>query len=242
MSYFFKHILPWQVVLTVIYLIYMFMNNNIYQFLLAAIPAIFLIFKIYYDKSKYMFILCRKIYAWWKNPGMHWSCSYVYILDDQIDFRKISKKYIDKLRAEMYDVKEIEDYADKLSFLINDSRLNIYYEIGAQEIKVEYSSNISYKESIKVFKDDFLIYKQILENLTANTNENLYSLKLKFNKYNPFYSLYIKNYADIEINQFHLNYATKNLTIEISEKVMVIHSHNEKSITEALENYLIVSE
>ena len=242
MSNFFKHIIPWQVILAITYLIYIFFNNNWYNFLLGAIPAIFLIFKIYYDKSKYVFIYFRKIHAWLKNPGVHWCCSYSYKLDNNISFRNLSKKYIEELRKESYDIKDIYNTDFSLSFSINNRNLSICYDDNELEIKIEYGSNVSYRESIKLFEDDFLIYKRIFENLTANTNEYFYTIKLSFTEFNPFYSLYIKNYADIKVEKFNLNYIVDELRIEISDKVMVIHSSYEKSIIKALKNYLIVSE
>ena len=242
MSYFFKHILPWQVIITIIYLIYMFVYNDWYKFLMGAIPAVFLILKIYYDKSKYVFTYFRKKHAWLKNPGVHWFCSYVYKLDNDISFRDLSKKYIEELRKENYDIKDIYNTDYKLLFSINNRNLSIYYDDREQEIKIEYGSNVSYKESINLFEDDFLFYKRIFENLTANTNEYFYTVNLRFTKYNPFYSLYIKNYADIKIENFKLKYSVDKLKIEISDKVMFIHSDDEKSIIKALKNYLIVSE
>ena len=246
MSYFFKHILPWQVMITIIYLIYMFVYMFVYKdwykFLISVIPAVFLIFKIYYDKSKYVFTYFRKKYAWFKNPGVHWFCSYVYKLDNDISFLDLSKKYIEELRKESYDIKDIYNADYKLLFSIDNRRLSIYYDDAEQEIKIEYGSNVSYKESIKLFEDDFLLYKRIFENLTANTNEYSYTINLKFTEYNPFYSLYIKNYADIKVENFNLNYSVDKLRIEISDKVMFIHSDDEKSIIKAMKNYLIVSE
>lgn len=242
MSYFFKHILPWEVILAIIYLVYMIINNDWYNFLKGAIPAVFLIFKIYYDKSKYVFTYVRKIHAWFKNPGVHWCCSYTYKIDNNISFRDLSKKYIEKLRKESCDIKDIYNTNYSLSFSINNRNLLICYDDTEQEIKIEYGSNVSYKESIKLFEDDFLIYKRIFENLTANTNEYCYTINLRFTEFNPFYSLYIKNYADIKVEKFNLNYTVDELRIEISDKVMVIHSSDEKSIIKALKNYLIVSE
>ena len=97
MSYFFKHILPWQVVPTISYLIYLILYTDLYKFVMGAIPAIFLISKIYYDKSKYVFTYFRKIHAWLKNPGVHWLCSYVYKLDNDISFHDLSKSYVKEI-------------------------------------------------------------------------------------------------------------------------------------------------
>lgn len=241
MSYFFKHILPWQVIITVIYIFYMFINNDWYKTTMVAIPAVFLIFKIYYDKSKYVFVFVRKIFAWAKNPGVHWSCSYLYYLEKNINFNDISRKYVDELRNSGYHIKNINNSECRLSFTIDDSDINIYYESESM-IKIEFGSNISYRESIEIFENQFYTYKRPLENLTANTNEKIYTINLKFKKYNPFYSLYIKNYADIKVNIFVLRYNINNLDIEISDKEMVIRSDDEKSIQKALKNYLIVSE
>lgn len=242
MSYFFKHILPWQVIPTIPYLIYLIFYTDLYKFLMGGIPAIFLISKIYYDKSKYIFTYFRKKHAWLKNPGVHWLCSYVYKLDNDISFRDLSKKYIEELRKRNYDIKDISNADYKLLFSIDNRRLSIYYDDAEQEIKIEYGSNVSYRESIKLFEDDFLLYKRIFENLTANTNEDFYTINLRFTEYNPFYSLYIKNYADIKVENFNLNYSVDKLRIEISDKVMFIHSSDENSIIKALKNYLIVSE
>lgn len=242
MSYFFKHILPWQVILTGIYLIYMFNSNDWYKFLMAAIPAVFLILKIYYENSKYVFTYFRKINAWVKNPGVHWCCNYVYKVDNNISFRDLSRKYIEELRKRNYDIKDVYNTDYKLLFSIDNRRLSIYYNNNDDEVIIEYGSNISYRESVNLFKDDFLVYKRILENLTANTNEFFYTLSLRFTEYNPFYSLYIKNYADIKVENFNLKYKVEKLRIEISDKVMLIHSDDEKSIIKALENYLIISE
>ena len=236
-----KHIFPWQAVITFIYIIYLVCNfQDFYKFLLSIIPAVFLIFKIYYDKSKYIFTFWRKFITKIKNPEVFWKGSCRYNITNEITFSELSKKFVDKLREKNHTVANLNpDISNKLTLSIDNYFIKVIYDENYSEIYIEITSNISYNSSIKIFNDYFLEFKTILSDLTTNEND-IYNITLQFKKYNPFYSLYVKNYADMEISSFNLNYNVDDLNISVSDKIMNISSANRKSIEKASKNYLLL--
>ncbi|WP_414935445.1 hypothetical protein, partial [Enterococcus faecium] len=74
-------------------------------------------------------------------------------------------------------------------------------------------------------------------------SSELYSVTLKFIKFNPFYHFSIRKLDEENINDFNLNFEDSytNSSIKIKPRTLTITSKNKEDIEKSLDKYVILS-
>lgn len=226
----------------------------------AILVAIIAYSQFIYTHSKEFFILVNKMIAWFKGDTVSWSSSYKFSFhaEDSYRFQEDIEGFRNRLKDSFKDAKlsrvsinENSAYMN-MDYLGYTRTLEIHLDLKEQnisQIKFFYKCSLSYKDSkseIKRFSEVLdLISKnhKVISSDSANhpSQLELYSIKMSFSRFNPFYKLSVKNISNIKDVRFRLTFVEDDTTIKITNNSLSAISKNKNNLFNVLKDYVALS-
>ncbi len=210
------------------------------------------------NHSNTVYILWNKFKLKMQGDTVNWTSTNKFNIEKSCNFKELVQKYVanynnkkngtrmklspsnseHNLHVEIFDSKNNRD----LKFiLVNGADYN--------QVKILYTSSMAYKDSINEFSVflNFISEFQKIADYSADKDvflsSELYSVTLKFIKFNPFYHFSIRKLDEENINDFNLNFEDSytNSSIKIKPRTLTITSKNKEDIEKSLDKYVILS-
>lgn len=225
----------------------------------TIIAAILAYSQFLYSNSKNVFIFVNKILSNLKNDTVVWKGSYKFSLwSDNYFFCehvKSLKKRIEK-KFTKGKIKHLKINKTSATFKFFDkgySRdISLYVDkIGEDmyQIRFSYECSLSYRDS----KQEIERFSELLSEVSKgysvigsdeaedNSQLDLYSVKISFSKFNPFYRLTVKNISDVEDINFTLKFIDDETTVEIGNNTLSASAKKKEKLLSVLKNYVALS-
>ncbi len=209
------------------------------------------IFSLYQNNLNFYFYIV-KFKNWIKNYATKWQVNIRYDGDFDSDIIGKVQKFLDKKQKEHIPVKIFHKTLNSINFSIYDT-LNFYFDFQPQKTSpYEYGIVDISLSAFEIGSNDAKDrINTILVPLLTDFQEMLhptncsYVVNIDFNKFNPFYSIYISHLKANQINSFTINlklkeYAEKDIVIVQKDKI-VINASNLHSLKELSTDFICLS-
>lgn len=226
----------------------------------TVVAVLIAYFQILYSNSKVVFIWSNKVIAWFKHETVVWIGSYKFSFRVRQDysFDEDVKGFIRRIGILYPEAKieslKINSQSATFRFIHAGYPRNIslyldYHDDENYQIRIKYESSLSYCDSKKEIKrfDDFLneVSKghEIIGSDTAKDKAllELYSVKISFSKFNPFYRLTVKNISKVKNISFNLSFKDGGAFIETTKNTLKASSKDKNELLSVLKDYVALS-
>lgn len=222
--------------------IWFFPNNSvIWVNISKTIPIIISILTILYNNVAFFYKKVRRLVAYIGGDTVSWESSFKCLTKDSIQnvIYKIDA-FIDELGLTMEN-KTRSKY--KLSFKErgHTKYIDIYLtekQEGVQ-IRFAYQASVSYKDS----KNEFKFFDKKLTSFLSDIkyNQGKYSLKIIFNKYNPFYILSVRHIDKPKKIDFRLEFEDEGVKLVLYPRALEATSTDKEKIIKVFKEYITTS-
>ncbi|HDP1318803.1 MULTISPECIES: hypothetical protein [Enterococcus] len=226
----------------------------------TILAAVLAYIQFIYSNSKDFFIFVNKLLAWIKHETVVWTASYKFSFrsnseysfgDDVQGFKnRITTKFPE---AKVQHLKINDESASfKFNYAGYPREITIHVdhkEADLFQIRLTYECSLSYKDSKKeidrfsYFLSEISKNHEVIGTDTAEQKSQLevYSVKISFTKFNPFYRLTVKNVSDVKDIKFNLSFTEGESTIKTNKNTLNVSSRDKNELLSVLENYIALA-
>ncbi|HFD1744218.1 TPA: hypothetical protein QFP15_000806 [Enterococcus faecium] len=226
----------------------------------TILAAVLAYFQFIYSNSKDVFIFVNRLLARVKQETVVWKASYKFSfkLNSEYSFSEDIRGFIKRINKQFPDGKierlKINDQSATFKFMYEGypRELSVYADSSESDLvrlTLNYECSLSYKDSKKEidrfswFLSEVSKGHEIIGTDTAEHNSQLeiYSVKISFSKFNPFYRLTVKNVSDVKDIKFCLSFTEGKTTIKTNRNTLKVSSKDKDELLSVLKNYVALA-
>lgn len=211
-------------------------------------PTLFFSITYTYHSFDTLYSLFNILWVSFINPTVNWSLEYEY------DVENVSRNFFSEIQDELINnfkgtktlsindrimQIEIDDFL-KVDFFVTENQ-TILKGKYKNTITIKTNATVSYRYSINNIFEKYELVLGVLNNMKDRSQNSVYSLKIKFDKYNPFIAVIPKL---ININNqlnYKMNYQINETDFSVSNNTIEIISHSLKEIEKYSKKYIAIS-